>query len=127
VKKEENVWRDLFPAAVAIALFIMIFGIIKVTVENRTRQKAIEKGMGDENLRFLFARLPSEQRLSSLKWGLVLVGLGLALLLRELFPNLISDNAGVGLMFLFSGIAFLVYSFLAEKYLEQIEGEQREL
>lgn len=111
----------LIPAVIFTALAY----IIKILADARTRNKLIEKGMVDKNVQHLFAPDRELQTLSSLKWGMVLVGLGLAWLLRELFPYDISFDGAAGLMLIFGGIAFLVYYPLASAHLRRIEARQR--
>jgi hypothetical protein len=50
--------------------------------------------------------------LSNVKWGMVLIGIGLALLLGQLFPYDITEAMTIGFMFLFAGLAFLIYYFI---------------
>ncbi len=103
----------------------IIFGsfvaIIKIILDYRTKRLLIEKGEIDERARGFFAHDIEAQRLSSLKWGLVLVGLGLALMLSYLNPELFDDGGTFGLMLLFAGIGFLVYFGLAQKMLRSSE------
>ena len=74
--------------------------------------------MVDEKVKSLFTRQAYLQRLSSLKWGMVLVSIGLSLLISYIWPNLFTDGGTIGLMFLFAGIAFLIYYNIAQKQLE---------
>ncbi len=106
---------DSFEALIPIVFFITFAAIIKILSDNRVRKMLIEKGRIDENLKYLYQNHAGENPLSSVKWGLVLIGLGLAFLLRLLFPEHMSDEALVGMMFLFSGIGFLSYYAIAKK------------
>jgi hypothetical protein len=100
---------------IPIAFFAMIFLIIKTVTENRTRRLLVEKGMVDEKVKHLFARSVRDNPLTSLKWGMVLIGIGLALAIGEMFPRTFSESAVMGLMILFAGISFIVYYVLAKK------------
>ena len=75
----------------------------------------------DEKAKYLYLR--AERRavdpLSSVKWGMVLVGIGLALLVGNLFPYDINEGMTFGLMFLFAGIAFLIYYFMQKGQSEE--------
>ncbi|MCB2201740.1 hypothetical protein KQH51_02975 [bacterium] len=106
-------------------VFFAFAYIIKILADARTRNKLIEKGLVDKNVQHLFAPDKELQTLSSLKWGMVLVGIGLAWLLRELFPYDISGEGAVGLMFIFGGAAFLIYYPLASSYLRRMDARQR--
>jgi uncharacterized membrane protein len=91
--------------------------VIKVVSDNRIRRRLIEGGQVDEKVKYLYFK--SERRmydpLSSVKWGMVLIGIGLALLLGQLFPYDITEEMTIGLMFLFAGIAFLIYYGLQKR------------
>ena len=104
---------------IPIVLFIVFGWIIKIISDNRVRQKLIEQGLVDEKVKNLYPDREVSQRLSSLKWGLVLVGIGLAILLGQLFNPEISDEMTVSGMFLFAGLGFLIYYIVAKKYYEQ--------
>lgn len=106
-------------------VFFAFAYIVKVLADARTRNKLIEKGLVDKNVQHLFAPDRELRTLSSLKWGMILVGLGIAWLLRELFPYDISSEGAFGLMLIFGGIAFLVYYPLASAHLRRIEAQQR--
>jgi hypothetical protein len=84
----------------------------------------IERGEMDGAARHLFAREADMARLSSLKWGMVLVGLGLALLISYLNPRLFDDGGTFGLMLLFAGIGFLIYYGVAQRILRNPGNNQ---
>lgn len=108
---------------IPISFFIIVGYIIKVISDNKVRKNLVEKGMIDENVKFLYADRVQLQYLSSLKWGLVLVGLGLAFFFGRLFASDISDEMTVGGMFLFAGLGFLVYYFVAKQILDKKNQE----
>ena len=101
----------------AVAVFGGIAVIIKIIADSITRHKLINKGMVDEKVKNLFTKDAQLQRLSSLKWGLVLVGVGLALFISQVADEYITDESVFGLMFIFAGIAFLIYYGIARKHL----------
>jgi len=95
---------------------LIIFGaivyVIKTLSDNRLRQKVADKGIDQDLMKTLFAK-ESEQFLSginAIKWGMVLMGIGLAVVLgRLLFPHDIQSEATFGLAFIFAGLAFIIY------------------
>jgi len=97
---------------IPIAFFAMVALIVKFVIDHKTRRLLIEKGMVDEKVKYLFKN--GTQLLSSMKWGMVLIGIGLALLISQIFRYSISEEAGIGLMFLFAGIGFIIYYFMAK-------------
>ena len=102
---------------IAAVVFTGLVAMIKVITDAITRNRLISKGIVDEKVKHLFATSTQLQRLSSLKWGLVLIGIGLALLIGQLAEDYISDQSTFGLMFIFAGIAFFIYYGVARKHL----------
>ena len=119
--------NDLVPMVVVTVIFGTLVLIIKILSDNRIRKSLIESGQLDEKAKFLY--LKGERRpidpLTSVKWGMVLVGIGLALILGQFLNQFMyfGDAEGLtfGLMFLFAGIAFLIYYNLKKK-----EGDKPE-
>lgn len=100
---------------VGIIAILSVVAIFKIIFDNRVRRQLIEKGMVDENLKYLFRESPHS--LSSIKWGMVLIGIGLALFIGQIFRYDLSEEATVGLMFLFAGLGFIIYYFMAKNKL----------
>src|SRR3990172_12344138 len=101
---------------VPIASFLFIFLVIKALFDYRTRQKLIEKGLVDEKVKYLFAEQQVDFKfLNSLKWGMVLIGLGLAVLLGELVESERSEEITIGAMFVFAGLAMLIHYGIANR------------
>ena len=98
---------------VGIVFFSVIF-LVKVVSDNRIRRKLIESGTVDENVKHLYASKPGGNGPASLKWGMVLIAIGLAFLIGQLVPHL-EGEITVACMFIFSGIALLLFYFLAKK------------
>jgi hypothetical protein len=103
---------------VGVLIVFVIFGtaafVIKVVSDNRIRRRIVESGQVDEKVKYLY--FGSGKRLfdplSNVKWGMVLIAIGLALLLGQLFPYNITEEMTIGFMFLFAGLAFLIYYFI---------------
>lgn len=104
---------NIFEILMPLTVFAGIALVIKVITDAFTRNKLINKGLVDENVKFLFPRYSKNAAMSNIKWGLVLVGIGAAIFIYELSD--ISENALIGLMFLFAGAAFLIYYPMAKK------------
>ena len=97
---------DALQMAVAFGSIVMI---IKIITDNVIRKRLIDKGMVDDKVKFLYNGSPKAKALTNLKWGIVLVGIGLAALIGHLFPDHVDEGATIGLMFIFAGVGFLVY------------------
>lgn len=104
------------PIFVTGIVFFAVVYVIKIVSDNRIRSRLIDSGKIDEQIQYLYASPHSKERdpLSSLKWGLVLIGLGAALFIGRLFSYEMQEEATVGFMFLFSGLAFLIYYFASK-------------
>ena len=100
---------------ILIVVFGSIVAIVKIIGDIKTRHRLIEKGMVDEKVKYLFLQSAELQRLSSLKWGMVLVGVGIALLISFIWPDIFNEEGVAGLLFLFAGISFLTYYAIARK------------
>ncbi len=96
------------------AMFFSFVAIIKIISDKRVKRLLIEKGRMDDSVKY-FNEISNGRRnpLTAIKWGLVLVGLGLALLVGQFFPYTVSDEITISLMFLFAGAGFLAYYFIA--------------
>ena len=102
-----------------IAVFSGIALVLKVIADAITRNKLINRGLVDENIKYLFTKNTNVQPLANVKWGLVLVGIGVALLFKQFAPFYIRDESVWGIMFLFAGIAFLVYYWISKDRVNQ--------
>ena len=100
---------------IPISLFFVIAYIIKVISDNRVRHRLIEKGQVDDSIKNAFSENSELKNLQSLKWGMVLIGLGLALFIGQFMPYDIREEISVGGMFLFAGLALIIYYSFARK------------
>ncbi|MDZ4723058.1 MAG: DUF6249 domain-containing protein [candidate division Zixibacteria bacterium] len=107
-------------------VFFSIVAIVKIISDGRTRKQLIEKGLVDDKAK-LFLRGQSEMNaLASLKWGMVLVAVGLAAILSQMLDYWWAEEGMFGLMFLFAGVAFLIYYPIAQKRFKDMESRRPE-
>ena len=99
---------------IPVSLFIVVAYIIKVISDNRVRNRLIEKGEVDKTIKDLFNNNVQQKSLHSMKWGLVLIGIGLALFIGQLFPYDIKEEITIGGMFFLAGVGFLIYYFIVK-------------
>lgn len=108
---------------VPIGIFIAFAYTIKVLSDNRLRRLLIEKGQVNESVKYLFVG-PSDKNVpSSLKWGMVLIGIGVAVLIGQVVPNHMMEEVTVGGMFLLAGLGLVVYYFLASRLIKKEKTE----
>lgn len=99
----------LQPLLIVGIVFFSIIEFIRILSDNRIRHKLIDKGMVDDNVRFLYQAKENGKNPSSLKWGIVLFAIGTALVLGQLFPDSIEEEMMIAFMFLFSGGGLILY------------------
>lgn len=98
-----------------IAMLLVVPVVIKLLSENKTRRKLIEKGLVDENIKYLFPDKPKDYVSSSLKWGMVLIAMGLAVFVGQVAPSNLVEEVTIGAMFIFGGLALVLYYVIASK------------
>ena len=103
---------------IPISLFYIVYLIIKTVSDNRLRQKLIDKGLVDEKVKYLFVKNSELQPMPSLKWGIVLIAIGVALFVNAMFPLLMEGPASFGFVSVLAGLAFIVYYFIAKSQKE---------
>jgi hypothetical protein len=100
---------------VPVSFFAMVFGIVYISIKRKERRQLIEKGIDASILE------PKKSVPSSLKWGMVLVGLGVGILLGKIMAayTTMGDEASMfSMMCLFGGLALVIYYFM-ERSLEK--------
>ncbi len=106
--------ENMVPIILFPSLLIAVVLIIKIVSDNRLRHKFIDKGLVDKNIKFLY-KPEEDRRYSSLKWGFVLIGLGMGFLLSQLFDFEMPDMAILSMLALFSGLGLVVYYLIVSK------------
>ncbi|HEX7402146.1 MAG TPA: DUF6249 domain-containing protein [candidate division Zixibacteria bacterium] len=102
-----------------IVMFLVVPVIIKMLSDNKTRRKLIEKGLVDEKVKYLFMDKPKEYVSSSLKWGMVLIAVGLAVFIGQMAPKEMMEEVTIGAMFVLGGLALVIYYAIASKKIKE--------
>jgi hypothetical protein len=109
--------ENMVPVLVLGVIGYFVLELVKVVAENRLRHKLVEKGLVDEKARLLLESLPSAQSEGALKWGIVLIGVGLAFLfafgIQRWVPAAIHEEITAGAVFFMAGLGMIVYYFIA--------------
>ena len=107
---------------IAIIFFftsIMVIGGSAIIGRHRERMGMIEKGMKAEDIKAMFGRSFEEPHpLTSLKWGIVLVSVGLAVMLGLFLHsayNYIEGGIFPGLVAVFGGAGLILFYFIANR------------
>ncbi len=119
----DKMW-EMFPL---IVMFVVVPIIIKMLSDNKTRRMLIEKGLVDEKVKYLFMNKPKEYVSSSLKWGMVLIAIGLAVFVGQMAPKELMEEVTIGAMFVFGGIALVIYYAIASKKINEQDRTRSEL
>ena len=109
---------DLEAPIIVGIVFISMVAVIKIISDSVTRRKLIEKGM-------LQAGIPLTDRpeitsLSSLKWGMLLLFVGVAAIISQQMPRYWSDEGALGLLLIAAGLALLIYFPISQKRLRDL-------
>ena len=109
-----------------IAMFVGVAVIVKYILDYKTRAKLIDKGMVDENIKYLYAQKPETQTLSSLKWGIILIAVGLPIfigrvVLIQMVPPDSADAITIGGMLVCSGLGLCLYYLIASRKMRKIK------
>lgn len=103
---------ELTPVLVLAIIFGAIYGIIQLNYQHKEKRMLLEKGADPSVF-----NIPKRQKATSLRYGLLLIGIALGILLGNVLTvstDLVQEAAYFSMVFLFGGLA-LVISFFLEK------------
>jgi hypothetical protein len=101
---------------VPIAFFAAIVWIVKIISDNRIRRKVLDQRVSDELAdAILNKNVAAPSALSALKWGLVVVAIGGALVLVQLLSIDADEPLTFGLLFLAAGAGLVAYYMIASE------------
>jgi len=110
----------LVPIAIVGITFLSIVAIVASAVLTRHRERTmmIQKGLSPEEIKAIYAGDSSPANpLRPLKWGLVLIAIGLAIILGLWLEAAYNVEGGIypALIALFGGLGLVVYHVIARK------------
>jgi hypothetical protein len=109
--------ENLVPIFVLGVIGYFVLELVRVVSESRLRHKLIDKGMVDEKVKLLLESRPLAQTDGALKWGIVLIGVGLAFMfaygIHSWVPAAIREEVTAGAVFFMAGLGMIVYYFIA--------------
>jgi len=94
---------------IPITMFISAAWVIKTLSDNKVRKTAIEKSNLDQETLQLLTQNTHHRRDNTLKWGMVFIGVGLALLIARIFQYEMTEELALGLMLVFAGAALIIF------------------
>lgn len=97
---------------IPISFFALIYGIVYILVRRKERLALIQKGI-DASIFETSRKEPTE-----LKWGLLLIGIGVGILLGKLlaeYTTLHEEPAFFSMICLFGGLGLIIYHIIANR------------
>ncbi len=112
---------------VPIVLFIVMGWVVKSLSDNHIRKLLIEKNIDSESVKLLYGDKLEKYVPSAMKWGMVLVAVGLAIIIGKLMvliPGLAisrhDDETFIfALMFIMGGLALIIYYAMATRAMKK--------
>lgn len=107
---------------VPVAFFGMIFGIIVLVSYYRNKRMERTALIASGRDASIFREDEKKRKLSSLKYGIFLIGLALGFIVGDLLAGNHFMNEGIAyisMVLLFGGISLLIFHHLAKKYKQQ--------
>jgi len=100
--------------------FFIVIGIViyyYLRARHEERMQIIDKGLQEEQLEyFLNAKKKSSDPLVTIKYGLLLISIGLAIFLGTTAPHHRQEEFTFGFIFLLPGISLLIYYVIASRH-----------
>jgi len=116
---------ELTPVLILAIIFGTLLGIVYLVIRRKERMAMIQKGID-------FSDIESGRRKSvqSLKYGIMLVGIALGILIGKLLAGTEAfrfeeEAAYFSMIFLFGGLSLVIYHFLARKMQEDDNNEDK--
>ncbi len=108
---------------IPISLFFLIGFLAKNGMEHKTMRTLINHGENLGDMKEILNELSRRTHvMSSMKWGLVLVGIGLAFIIARFFPRGMQDEMTVAFMFILAGLGLIFYYYYWGKRNEQSDS-----
>ncbi len=114
---------DVFPVIIIFPTMALMF---KWYFEYRTRRQLIDKGLVDEKVKYLQFNKWEHYAPASLKWGLVFIFVGVAIIFLRILSEYIPAEVVLGAVLIAAGLALLVYYLIADAAMKKHLREQKE-
>jgi uncharacterized membrane protein HdeD (DUF308 family) len=115
---------ELTPVLILGVIFWGIIAIVREVSQNKLRHRIVDKGLTGVNVQNLFQGWNGGTRHGSLKWGILMLGVGLVLFVSQIISVEVSEEATIGAMFITAGVCLLVFYFVAPKNGEKAEDKK---
>lgn len=122
---ESSVLVFLVPAATLIGVAIIVKAIIDSWTKMRCREMGPVKSEPDGTIGPRDTHAEMKRLLASLKWSLILIGIGFPPALSYVCDTL-PTGVILGLMLVFAGFGLFIYFLLARSMLDKMLGKKNE-
>ncbi len=113
---------EIFVVAIVFTAIVMV---VKLFTEYLTRKRLIDTGLVDEKVKFLFRGYGKGHNLNNVKWGMILVAIGIPFLWHEMAPYRVSGESVIGMALILAGLAFVIYYFISKSHLESADNNNQ--
>ena len=97
---------------IPLSLFLLVGFLAKNGMEHKTMRQLINRGEKIGDMNEILATLSHRTSIgSSMKWGLILVGIGVAFIVAQFFPRGMQDEMTVAFMFILAGLGLIFYYY----------------
>lgn len=112
-----NYLRDiLMPISVIGSLGVALYWFTKTMTDYILKKKMIDKGFVNDTTQAIFKQQASlDDKYTSLKWGLIVLSAGMALVVLEFIETRPDSPLPYGLFAMFVSAGFLIYYFMVQK------------
>lgn len=112
---------------VPLGFFAAIVWIVKIISDNRIRRKVLDQRVSDELAEAILKKDASEpSALGALKWGLIVLAVGGALVLVEMLSIDVDEPLAYGLLFLAAGGGLVAYYLIVSQHDEERSAKNEE-
>jgi peptidoglycan/LPS O-acetylase OafA/YrhL len=102
-----------------VGFFIAAVMITRILADNWTKRHLTAAHVSDETVRALFASDRERAVVGAQRWGLVLCGLGVALVMIQFLPYDFTDPVAYGLMLVLAGGGLLAHHAILDRAAKQ--------
>jgi hypothetical protein len=113
---------EVTPVFVIFPVFALMF---KWYFEYRTRKYLIDKGMVDEKAKFLQFAQMTKNGPSSLKWGLVFLFVGVAVVFLRTLSEYVPDEVVLGAILIAAGVGLLLNYLIVDAKAKKSHHQER--
>lgn len=108
--------RDiLMPITIIGSFGTALYMFTKVMTDYILKKKMIDKGFVNDSTQAIFKNHETDDKYPSLKWGLIVLSTGLALVLLEFIETRPDSPLPYGLLAVFISLGFLSYYFMVQR------------